>query len=247
MKCIVLAAGYATRLYPLTENFPKPLLEIKGKTILDWLLDDIKSTNEVDEFVVVSNHKFYDHFVAWAKDKAYKVTVLDDGSVSNETRIGAVKDIQFALDSTEISDDVLVIAGDNVLDFSFSSFISFFKEKGTSCIMKYYEEKLKEGKKYCVTETDNDDKVIYMREKVENPTSHYLVPPFYIYRKEDISLIKKALDDNCPYDAPGSLVEWMCGHVPFHAMTMPGRRYDVGNLEGYKRICEEYQGITLCT
>lgn len=199
MKCIVLAAGYATRLYPLTENFPKPLLEIKGKTILDWLLDDINITGEVDEFVVVSNYKFYDYFVAWAKDKTYKVTVLDDGSLSNDTRIGAVKDIQFALDSAEISDDVLVIAGDNVLDFSFSSIISFFKEKGTSCIMKYYEEKLKEGKSYCVTETDNDDKVIYMREKVENPTSHYLVPPFYIYRKEDLSLIKKALDDNCPY------------------------------------------------
>jgi glucose-1-phosphate thymidylyltransferase len=244
MKCVVLAAGYATRLYPLTENFPKPLLEIKGKTILDWLLEDIHANCGIDSFVVVSNHKFVNHFEEWKKSKSFDITVLDDGSMSNETRIGAVKDIQFAIDSLSLEEDLLVIAGDNVLDFSFSSFVEFYKEKGTSCIMKYYEETLKEGKKYCVTETDSEDKVIYMKEKVENPTSHYLVPPFYIYRKEDLPLVKKSLAEGCPYDAPGSLVEWMCRSVPFYSMTMPGKRYDVGNLEGYRKICEEYQGIT---
>lgn len=244
MKCIVLAAGYATRLYPLTENFPKPLLEIKGKTILDWLLDDIRENCNINSFVIVSNHKFIEHFKNWKKTKSFDITILDDGSMSNETRIGAVKDIQFAIDSLNLNEDLLVIAGDNVLNFSFSSFVDFYKEKNTSCIMKYYEKTLKEGKKYCVTETDANDKVLYMKEKVEDPTSHYLVPPFYIYRKTDLPLIKKALDEGCPFDAPGSLVEWMCNIVPFHSMTMAGSRFDVGNLEGYKKICEEYQGIT---
>ena len=92
MKCLILAAGYATRLYPLTENFPKPLLEIGNKTILDWLVDDIDTLGVVDEYVVISNHKFAHHFENWAKTKKQKMTVVDDGTSSNETRLGAVKD-----------------------------------------------------------------------------------------------------------------------------------------------------------
>ena len=124
MKCLILAAGYATRLYPLTENFPKPLLEVQGKTILDHLIDDMDSLGMIDEYVVISNHKYAHHFEAWAKTKLQKVTVVDDGTDSNETRLGAVKDIQFAIDALGIEDDMLVIAGDNVLDFSLTRFVS---------------------------------------------------------------------------------------------------------------------------
>ena len=123
MKCLILAAGYATRLYPLTENFPKPLLTVGEKTILDWLLDDINTSGAVDEYIVISNHKFAQHFEVWAKIKAYKITVVDDGTETNETRLGAVKDIQYAIDKLGIDDDMLVIAGDNVLDFSLTKFI----------------------------------------------------------------------------------------------------------------------------
>ena len=122
MKCLILAAGYATRLYPLTENFPKPLLDVGGKTILDWLVDDIHTAGLVDEFVVISNHKFAHHFDKWAVAKTMKVTVVDDGTDSNETRLGAVKDIQFAIEQLGLDDDMLVIAGDNVLDFSLTKF-----------------------------------------------------------------------------------------------------------------------------
>ena len=132
MKCLILAAGYATRLYPLTENFPKPLLKVKEKTILDWLVDDIDTIKEVDEYVVISNHKFARHFEDWAKGKKQKITVVDDGTSSNETRLGAVKDIQFAMEKLSIDDDVLVIAGDNVLDFSLTKFITYALNKKTS-------------------------------------------------------------------------------------------------------------------
>ena len=114
MKCLILAAGYATRLYPLTENFPKPLLKVGEKTILDWLVDDVSPV--IDEFIVVSNHKFAHHFEAWAATKPQPITVVDDGTSTNETRLGAVKDIALGLQNNE--DDVLVMAGDNVLDFS---------------------------------------------------------------------------------------------------------------------------------
>ena len=133
MKCLILAAGYATRLYPLTENYPKPLLEVRGKTILDWLVDDIDTLGVVDEYVVISNHKYAHHFDAWAKAKQQKISVVDDGTVSNETRLGAVKDIQYAIDALGLDDDMLVIAGDNVLDFSLTRFVAYAAEKGTSC------------------------------------------------------------------------------------------------------------------
>ena len=136
MKCIILAAGYATRLYPLTENFPKPLLKVGDKTILDWLVDDIDGSQLVDEFIVISNHKFANHFVEWAATKKQTITVVDDGTSTNETRLGAVKDIQFAIDKLGIDDDMLVIAGDNVLDFSLQKFVRYAAEKQTSFVGK---------------------------------------------------------------------------------------------------------------
>ncbi|MBO5270068.1 MAG: NTP transferase domain-containing protein, partial [Clostridia bacterium] len=117
MKCIILAAGYATRLYPLTENFPKPLLPVQGRSILDRLIDDIETSGLVDEYIVISNDKFAPHFIGWAKGKS-KVVVLNDGTTSNETRLGAVRDMQFAVESLRLCSDALVIAGDNLLDFS---------------------------------------------------------------------------------------------------------------------------------
>ena len=149
MKCIILAAGYATRLYPLTENFPKPLLKVKEKTILDWLIDDIDSSGKVDEYIVVSNHKFVEHFQKWAEEKVCdaKITVIDDGTISNETRKGAVVDIQIAIEELYLDDDVMVVAGDNVLDFSLAHFIDYFMQKKHTCIMRYYEERSEKIKK----------------------------------------------------------------------------------------------------
>ncbi|MBO5162622.1 MAG: NTP transferase domain-containing protein, partial [Lachnospiraceae bacterium] len=120
MKCVVLAAGYATRLYPLTENFPKPLLPVGGKPILNWLLDDIDILPEIDGHVIISNHKFISYFTKWKEEQNLKnpITILDDGSLDNDHRLGAVRDIQFAIETLKLEDDLLVIAGDNVLDFS---------------------------------------------------------------------------------------------------------------------------------
>ena len=122
MKCLILAAGYATRLYPLTENCPKPLLEVGGKTILDWLVEDIETAGLVDEYIVISNHRFAHHFDKWAATRPERITVVDDGTSTNETRLGAVRDVKFAIDTLSITDDVLIIAGDNLLDFSLADF-----------------------------------------------------------------------------------------------------------------------------
>jgi len=240
MKCLILAAGYATRLYPLTENFPKPLLKVGGKTILDWLIDDIRSCGDVDGFAVISNHKFAGIFKDWAPAD---VTVLDDGTSSNETRLGAVCDIQFAIDTLGTDDDLLVIAGDNVLDFSLVEFIKYARAKKTSAIMRYFEPRAERLHKCGIVEIGDDDRVISMEEKPAEPKSHWCCPPFYWYTREDARKVKEGIAAGCGTDAPGSFIAWLATQVPVHAMEMPGNRYDIGNLESYRKVCETYKGI----
>ena len=244
MKCLILAAGYATRLYPLTENFPKPLLTVGEKTILDWLVDDIDTAGLIDEYVVISNHKYAHHFEDWAKTKTQRVTVVDDGTSSNETRLGAVRDIQFAIEKLELDDDMLVIAGDNVLDFSLTGFVRYAMEKKTSCIMRYYEPNTQKLTKCGVVEPDARDRVLSMEEKPAAPKTHWCCPPFYYYTREDAKLVAQGIAEGCGTDAPGSFIAWLCGKTAVHAMEMPGKRFDVGNLESYEKIKEEYEGIT---
>lgn len=243
MKCLVLAAGYATRLYPLTENFPKPLLMVGKKNILDWLLDDLNEADEIDEFIVVSNHKFVEHFNNWAKNKEYKITVVDDGTSTNETRLGAVKDIQYAIDKLHIDDDMMVLAGDNVLDFSLKTFLKYCLEKKTSCVMRYFEEDINTLPKRGILEFDSNELVISMEEKPKNPKTQWCCPPFYFYTKEDLKMIDQALLDGCGYDAPGSYISWLIKRKPVHAMIMPGSRYDIGNLESYEKVKKTYKGV----
>lgn len=243
MKCLILAAGYATRLYPLTENFPKPLLTVGDKTILDWLIDDIDGARLVDEYVVISNHKFAHHFEAWAKTKTQKITVVDDGTSTNETRLGAVCDIQYAIDKLMLDDDMLVIAGDNVLDFSLQHFVHYARTKGTSCIMRFYEPSEQKLLKCGVVTPDADDRVLRMTEKSPTPETHWACPPFYYYTREDARLVPQGIAAGCGTDAPGSFIAWLCTQTTVHAMEMPGRRFDIGNLESYEQVKRDYRGI----
>ena len=243
MKCLILAAGYATRLYPLTENFPKPLLKVGDRTILDHLVDDIEKSGEIDEYVVISNHKYAAHFTGWADKRAQRVTVVDDGTETNETRLGAVKDILFAIEKLGLDDDLLVIAGDNLLDFSLCKFIKYAKEKKSSCIMRYYEPEYNRLIKCGVVEIDGDDRILSMTEKSTEPKTHWCCPPFYFYTRYDAKQIKRGIEEGCPTDAPGSFAAYLSAKSPVYAMEMPGARYDIGNIDSYRAVCENYKGI----
>lgn len=243
MTSIILAAGYATRMYPLTLNYPKPLLEVGGKKIIDWLIEDLEKAG-VERTVVVSNHKFISQFQAWAEGRE-NITVLDDGSEDNDHRLGAVKDIEFAIEKANIDDDIVVLAGDNVLNFSLSSFIEYGREKKTSCIMRHEEKDQNKLRKTGVIEINEDELVLNMEEKPKEPKSNWAVPPFYYYTKEDKDLIKEGIASGCGTDAPGSFVSWLVKKKPVHAYKMIGDRFDVGSIEGYERIKKEYKGITI--
>lgn len=239
MKCIILAAGYATRLYPLTENFPKPLLSVGGKPILDWLIADVSSL--ADEFLVVTNHKFADSFHTWAAGHSEKIRIVDDGTESNETRLGAVKDIQLAATGITGS-DCFVMAGDNVLSFSLIPFIRFAQEKGTSCVMCHEENALEALRRTAVITRDSSERITSYEEKPQSPKGNLAVPPFYYYRAEDICRIQEALDKGCGYDAPGSFAAWLSTQVPMHAYKMPGRRWDIGDMKSYEAVRDSYKG-----
>ena len=243
MKCLILAAGYATRLYPLTENFPKPLLEVAGKPILDWLIDDMNQTGMVEEYIVISNHKFAHIFEDWAEKKSEKITVIDDGTTSNETRLGAVKDIQFAMEQLQLDDDLLVMAGDNLLDFSLGDFMRYGKAKNATCVMRYYEANEARLHKSGVIEVDENDRILSFEEKPAQPKSNWCVPAFYYYTKEDSRLIKKGIESGCGTDAPGSFIAWLCGQTQVYAWEMPGRRYDIGNLESYEEVKKTFAAL----
>lgn len=239
MKNIVIAAGYATRLYPLTENFPKPLLKIGERSILDRILDDVDGIEDIDEHIIVTNHKFAEIFNNWVSERKQKpgtkpIKIIDDGTTDNENRLGAVKDLLLAIDEFDINDDIMVLAADNVLDFSFQGFVNFFKQKNTSVIMCHHEPELYKLQRTGVIAVDDDMKVLEMQEKPEHPVSNWAVPPFYIYKKNDLPLIRDCLNHGCGFDAPGNLAHYLVNATTIHAWIMPGSRYDIGSLDSYK-------------
>lgn len=246
MKNVVIAAGYATRLGELTKNFPKPLLQIGEKTILGRMLDDIDNIAEIDEHIIVTNHKFAPMFKEWASEQSYRkaITVVDDGTETNETRLGAVCDLLYAMDKLNIDDDMLVVAADNLLFFSFEGFVRFAKEKNTSCIMCHEQKELSKLQRTGVVVLDENNRVLNMEEKPQAPKSTWAVPPFYVYLKKDLDLVRKSVENCCGKDAPGNLAHYMCDHTIMHAWPMAGTgenlRFDIGSLDTYKEACEKY-------
>ena len=246
MKNIVIAAGYATRLGELTKNFPKPLLKIGNNTILGRMLDHIDRIPDIDEHIIVTNHKFAQIFEQWAKEVNYSkpITIIDDGTSTNDTRLGAVRNLQFAIEKAKVDDDMLVVAADNLLFFSFQGFVEFAKEKGTPCIMCHNQPSKEKLQRTGVVVLDENWRVLNMEEKPEEPKSTWAVPPFYIYRKENIDMIMHAIENGCGFDAPGNLAHYMVDNVEMHAWPMAGTgenlRFDIGSLDTYNEACEKY-------
>lgn len=242
MKNIVIAAGYATRLGELTKNFPKPLLKIGDNTILGRMLDDIDMIPEIDEHIIITNHKFAHIFEQWKLGTAYQkpITIIDDGTETNDTRLGAVCDLLFAMEKLGIDDDMLVVAADNLLFFSFKEFVDFANEKGTSCIMCHEQPSIEKLQRTGVVVLDNNNKVLNMEEKPEHPKSHWAVPPFYIYKKHDLDLIRHSVENGCGKDAPGNLAHYMVDRTTIHAWPMSAGRFDIGSLDTYYEACEKF-------
>ena len=243
MKCLILVAGYATRMYALTREFPKPLLPVRGKAILDWLLEDLRTSDQIEEYVLISNHKFIEDFRRWSHNQPIPIRLVDNGTCCNEERLGAVRDIQFAVDAAKIDDDLLIVAGDYLTDFSITHFIDYAQDKKTSCIMHCFEPDPKVLRRSGVCELGEDGLLLSLEEKPAEPKSQLCALPFYYYTAEDVKKIPTAIAEGCGTDAPGSLVSWMCQNSVVHSMEMPGQHFDVGDLESYENAQANYPGI----
>ena len=245
MKAIILAAGYAMRLYPLTENTPKALLPIGGRVMLDYLMDSIAGIASIDEAVIVSNHRFAAQFAAWAQQAAQryanlKLSVLDDGTVCNEDRLGAVGDIAFAIREAAIDDDVLVAASDNFFTFDLNDFVNDFRTHGQNLLLAQPLKSLEELRRFAVAEMDDRRRVISLVEKPENPTTDLGIFALYLYRRDVLPLFGEYLAEGNNPDSPGRFPEWLCTRRETRAYVFEGECVDIGTHESYREICARY-------
>lgn len=214
MKAIVLAAGYATRLYPLTENQPKPLLEVGGKSIIDHIIEKMDKVHDLDEVFIVTNNKFHRHFEDWKEAPNYRVklTIVNDGTLSNETRLGAIGDIQYVIEYQSIEDDLMIVADDNLFGFELIDLAEFFKEKGTDVISLYEEENPEQVVRGGNAELDGNNKVTAFIEKPKQVMYPYNVPTFYIIHQDSIGLFKQYIDAGHNADAKGNFIPYLLEH-----------------------------------
>jgi glucose-1-phosphate thymidylyltransferase len=241
MKCVLLVAGFATRLYPLTLHTPKPLLEVGGKTILERLMDKVEEIPLIDEVILVSNGRFFTTFIQWATkcSSNRKITVLNDGAMDNDHRLGAVADLEFAVRERNIHEDTLVLAGDNLFDFSLKAFVDFSLARGADCITAHRVEDPEQLKRTGVILVNSEGRVLSFEEKPLVPKSDLAVPPIYLYRKDTLPLLETYLSEGNNPDAPGNFIPWLLQRKEVYAYFFQGKRYDIGtpaSLEEARRV-----------
>jgi glucose-1-phosphate thymidylyltransferase len=227
VKAVLLAAGYATRLRPLTETIPKQLLPVGGRPMLDWILDKVQTT-DADELHVVSNSRFADDFRRWATGKT--VQVHDDGTTSNEDRLGALGDLQLVRARAGLDDDLLVIAGDNLFDYSLRDYVAFWRAKrNASCVAVYDVKDVELARRYAVVDVDRTDRVVAFVEKPAHPRSTLCATATYLFARAHARMLEEYLAEGNPQDAPGNFVAWLYSRVPVYAYAFGGDWFDIGD------------------
>jgi glucose-1-phosphate thymidylyltransferase len=228
MKALVIAAGYATRLRPLTEDRAKSLLPVGGRPMIDWIVDKIDEVDEVDEMHLVTNSRFAEAFSAWAPSR--NVTIHDDGTDSNDNRLGAIGDVAFVVDREGWDgEDLLVIAGDNLFDFSLAAYVDFWRSKDGSAIAVYDHPDRQLVSEYSVVELDHDDRVVGFEEKPERPASNLISIATYLYHRAHIALLRAYLAEGNPPDQPGHFIAWLYTRAPVYGYRFSGEWLDIGN------------------
>lgn len=245
MIALVLAAGYATRLYPLTADRPKALLPLGSRTILDLLADKLEELDEITRIIIVSNHKFTGHFQAWADGRTMSkpVSVLDDGTASETERLGAIGDLQLAIERAGIREDLLVLAGDNVCAFSLKGYAEYFRRTGRDCILVRAMDRPEELQRVAVAELDGENRVLRLEEKPAAPRTNIGVYAIYLYRADTLPLVAQYLAEGNPPDAPGHFPEWLCSRKEVRAYEAEGEVYDIGTHEAYREAQERWKTL----
>ena len=236
MKVIILAAGYATRLYPLTLTQPKPLLPVAGKPMVEYVLDNLAPIGGIDRVYVVTNAKFAGHFQKWSDDyRAAKsklnFTIVNDGSTDDSNKLGAIGDIHFVIEKEKVDDDIIIVAGDNLFSDKLGDFGNFIRQKNAPVLALYDVGNLEEIKKYNSISVDAQGKITFFEEKPKNPTSTLTGIALYFYPRSTIPLIRQYIAEGNNPDQPGRLVQWLYPRTPVYTWRVPGLWYDIGSKE----------------
>ena len=236
MKVIILAAGYATRLYPLTQTQPKPLLPVAGKPMVEYVLDNLAPIEGIDRIYVVTNSKFASHFQAWSdlyrmRNPRLQFTVVNDGSTDESKKLGAIGDIHFVLQTHQVDDDIIVVAGDNLFSQPLADFGRFCREKNSPVVAVYDVKDLEQVKKYNAITLGPDGRITFFEEKPKNPVNTMSAIALYYYPRAVIPLIKQYIAEGNNPDQPGRLIQWLYPRVPVYTWTVPGIWYDIGSKE----------------
>lgn len=243
MKAIILAAGYATRLYPLTLHQPKALLPIGGKPILDHIVEQMEGVRELDRIFVVSNAKFAAQFDAWARTVHCRIPieVLNDGTTDDSNKRGAIGDIFFAIEEKKIDDELMVIAGDNFFTYSLREYVDFYREKDRDCVCvkRWQDEKMLS--QFGIALLDENGKVLDIEEKPAKPKSNAVVFATYLYKRETVPLFAQYLAAGNKPDAPGNFPAWLYRRKEVYAYAFDGDCYDIGTPESYREVCRLYE------
>jgi glucose-1-phosphate thymidylyltransferase len=228
VKAIVLAAGYATRLRPLTDNVAKPLLPVGGRPMLDWLVDKIEEVDEIDHVHVVTNARYAGSFREWTRGRE-GIEIHDDGTTSNEDRLGAIGDIGFVVDRAGIDDDLIVIAGDNLFDFSLSDYVDYWRSKGEASGLAVYDVGSRElASQYGIVDVEDDGRIVEFIEKPPDPHTTLAATANYIYHRAHVPLVAEYLAGGNNPDQPGNLVAWLHKRRPVYAYEVTGEWLDIG-------------------
>jgi glucose-1-phosphate thymidylyltransferase len=236
MKLIVLAAGYATRLYPLTLNQPKPLLAVAGKPMLEHVLDNISTIREIDHAYVVTNAKFVTHFEKWAEgyrrpNLNFGFTIVNDKSTDDSNKLGAIGDLHLVLTQHNINEDVIVVGGDNLFSHDLGGFGDYCRQQNAPVTGVYDVGDLEQIKKYNAIEIDENSRISYFEEKPKEPKSTLTGIALYFYPKSTLPLIHEYIAAGNNPDQPGRLVQWLYPRVPFYVWKVPGLWFDIGSIE----------------
>ena len=242
MKALILAAGYGTRLYPLTKNKPKPLLPVAKKPIIDYILDKLKEISELKAVIAISNNKFFLKFKTWAKAterefNKFSIKILNDGSNTPKDRLGAIGDIIFSLKKEKIKEDILIVGGDNIFDFNLKSFVLFAKQKRPHVSIGLYDiEDIKKASRFGIVRINKSKRLVSFEEKPRSPKSSLVAICLYYFPKESLRYIFDYIEDKQNTDAPGQYIRWLYKKRPVYGFAFKGIWHDIGHLDYYNRV-----------
>ena len=238
MRALVLAAGYGTRMREAAGGLPKPLLPVGGQAVIDYLFDQLATVDGLEGAIVVTNALYYPQFARWSEGVCCApVQVLNDGTTSNEERLGAIGDLRFAIEHEGLDDDLLVAGGDNIFRFCVASLAEFFRDKQADAIAVLRESREERLGRSSTLRLADDGRVVAFAEKAPTPLSNLICPPLYVFRRGTLPLVKQYLATGHPPDAPGHFIEWLHKQTPVYGLLMPDGRYDIGSPESYREAC----------